>query len=92
MAAVTCFKKTALGNALQVVFNAHPSWGKKEDLDAFKKTGDLSACSLDVVLKDLDAATALTLPLHPVAFVNGTMLLGKATKEDVMRLSGFKLE
>ena len=92
MNALTCFKGAALVNALKVVYNASPLWGSKEDLEAFKKTGDLSACNNELILKDLNLAATLKLPNHPVAFVNGTMLIEKASKENIMKLAGTKLD
>ena len=92
MNALTCFKGAALVNALKVIYDASPLWGSKEDIDAFKKTGDLSACNNELILKDLNLAATLKLPNHPVAFVNGTMLIEKASKENIMKLAGTKLD
>lgn len=92
MNALTCFKGAALVKALKVVYNASPLWGSNEDIDAFKKTGDLSACNNDLIPKDLDLAATFKLPNHLVVFINGTMLIKKATKENIMKLAGTKLD
>jgi len=89
---LTCFKNEALVKGLRVIYDAHPDWGSKEDLEAFKKTGDLQACNEEPVLKDLKIAATLKLPPHPVAFVNGSMLIDKATRENVMKLAGTELK
>ena len=90
--ALTCFKNDALVHAIRVIYDANPAWGTQEHLDAFKNTGDQKACNDELVVKDLKLATALKLPVQPVAFVNGTMLIDKATKENIMKLSGIELK
>lgn len=92
MMALTCFKNESLVKGLLVIYEAHPDWGSKGDLEAFKKTGDLQACNDEQVSKDLKIASQLRLPPHPVAFINGNMLLEKATKENIMKLAGTELQ
>ena len=92
MVALTCFKNEALVKGLRVIYDAHPDWGSKEDLEAFKKTGDLQACNEEQVSKDMKIAATLKLPPHPVALVNGNMLIEKATRENVMKLAGTELK
>jgi len=91
MKALTCFKAEALIDALKTIYNASTMWGSKEDLDAFKKTGNVSACNDELVFKDLKLASTLKLPIHPVAFINGIMLTDKATRENIMKLAGTEL-
>jgi len=92
MVALTCFKNEALVKGLQVIYDAHPEWGSSEDLAAFKKTGEPEACNEEQVSKDLKIAATLKLPPHPVALVNGNMLIEKATRENVMKLAGTELK
>ena len=89
--ALTCFKAEALIDALKTIYNASTMWGSKEDLDAFKKTGNVSACNDELVFKDLNLASTLKLPIHPVAFINRIMLTDKATRENIMKLAGTEL-
>lgn len=91
MKAVTCFRGEALADALKTVYAAAPGWGGKEELDNFKKTGDSKMCNDELVHNDLKLAVSLELPIHPVAFVNNTLLLEKATEENVKKLSGIDL-
>jgi len=91
MKVLTCFKGEALSKALQTIFDTHPEWGSKEDLDALRKTGDPNACNNDLVFKDIRLAEALKLPPHSVAFVNGVMLIGQPTKENITKLAGTEL-
>jgi hypothetical protein len=92
MVALTCFKNEALVKGLQVIYDAHPDWGSSEDLAAFQKTGEPEACNEEQVLKDLKNAATLKLPPHPIAFVNGSILIDKATRENVMKLAGTELK
>ena len=92
MKAVTCFKGEALIGALQTLYTAVPGWGTKEDLDAFKKTGDPGACNDELVLKDLQLAAYHKLPSHPVAVINNILLTDKATKENIMKITGTQLD
>jgi hypothetical protein len=89
--ALTCFKGEALAKALQVVYDANPMWGSPEDLDAFRKTGDPKACNDELVLKDMKLTRTLKLPAQPQVFVNGTLLINEATKENVSKLAGVEL-
>jgi hypothetical protein len=89
--ALTCFKGEALAKALQVVYDANPMWGSPEDLEAFRKTGDLKACNDELVLKDMKLTETLKLPAQPQVFVNGTLLINEATKENVSKLAGIEL-
>ena len=90
--ALTCFKNEEMVKGLRVIYDAHPDWGSEEDLEAFKKTGDLQACNEEQVSKDLKNAATLKLPPHPVALVNGSMLIDKATRENIMKLAGTELK
>jgi len=92
MKALTCFRNEALVHALRVIYDANPAWGTAEHLDAFKKTGDQSACNEELVLKDLKRAEILRLPAHPMAFINGVILLDTPTRENVMKLAGTELK
>ena len=91
MKAVTCFKGDAWADALKTIYAAAPRWGKKEELDSFKKTGDPGICNDALVHNDLQLAISLQLPIHPVAFVNNTLLLEKATEENIKKLPGVSL-
>jgi len=91
MKAVTCFKGDTWAEALKIVYSAAPGWGKKEELDSFKKTGDPNTCNDELVRKDLMLALALQLPIHPIAFVNNTLFLEKATEENIKKLPGVSL-
>ena len=92
IAALTCFKNDAIAKGLGVLYDAHPDWGSGEDLEAFKKTGDPDACNEEQVSRDLKIAAQLHLPPHPVAFVNGHMLIERATKENIVKFAGTELE
>jgi hypothetical protein len=89
--ALTCFKGEALAKALQVVYDANPAWGSKEDLDAFRKTGDPGVCNDELIFGNMKLAKKLQLPVHAIAFVNGTMLIEEPTKQNVMKLAGTDL-
>jgi hypothetical protein len=86
MKAVTCFKGEALVEALKTVYSAAPGWGSKEHLDSFKQTGDPKMCNNQLVDNDLKLALFLRLPVHPVAFIKNTLLLEKATEENIKKM------
>jgi hypothetical protein len=92
MMALTCYKNQALVKGLGVIYDAHPDWGSKEDLEAFRKAGDLDACNEEQVARDLRIAAQLQLPPHPVAFVDGHMLIERVTKENIVKLAGTELK
>jgi len=92
MEASTCFRGEALTKALQIIYDANPAWGSKEDVAAFRKTGNAGACNDELVHRDLKLAETLRLPPHPVAFVNGVMLIEQPTKENIARLAGTELQ
>lgn len=92
MEALTCFKNESLAKGFQVIYDAHPDWGSAEDLEAFKKTGDPQACRAEQVAEDLRTAAVLKLPPHPIAFVNGRMVIEQPTREHIVKIAGGALQ
>jgi len=91
MKAITCYKGEALAKGLNIVYKAAAGWGSSEELDAFRYSGNPGTCNDDKVLKDLKLAADLGLPRRPVVFVNRTMLIERATRENIEKLAGIKL-
>jgi hypothetical protein len=90
--ALTCFKGDALAKGFKTVFTAAQGWGNKDELNAFKQTGSADVCREDQVMDDIKIAAENRFPRHPVAFVNWTMLIDKAVKENIEKLAGIELK
>lgn len=91
MKALTCYKGEKIAEGLRTLFSAAPSWGSKDDLDSFRKAGG-GSCNEDQIKKDLALVAKFGLPLHPISFINGTMLLKRASKENIGKLAGTELK
>jgi hypothetical protein len=91
LSALTCYKGEALAKGFKTVYSAAAGWGTPEHLKVFKEAGDPDVCHDGQVLEDIRTAAELRLPRHPVAFVNGTMLIEKLTKENIEKLANTRL-
>jgi len=91
--ALSCFKNKEFISGVTFIKGAAPTWGKDlNDFESFKKEKGFQDCDGEVVRKDMELSKKLRLPFHQVVFVNGTIIIEDITKENIIKLSGTKLD
>lgn len=90
---LTCAKGEEATELYKTLLDQAPDWGSNEDVETFKEKHGLKdrECKKDAIKNDMAISKKLNLPLHPVVFVNGTMLIGEQNKESISKLAGVEL-
>jgi hypothetical protein len=91
---LTCVKGDDAIELYKNILNAVPGWGSNDDIEAFKEKHGLKdkACNKELIKNDLKLSINLKLPRHPVAIINGTLLIEEHSKANISKLSGVELK